>query len=523
MPKNHPDPAPTYGEDAPAAAGLWRPETLAAGVAILLVLTFVQRLVGFARAVLFCRWLEPEQLGLWDLGFGFLMLAGPLAVLALPGTFGRYAEYFRHRGLLRPFLLRTASACVLLGAAAVAVLALLPDRFSVLIFGDAQWHTLVLALAACLAVVVAYNYCLSLFTALRCVRWAAAMDFVNGVSFAVLGSILVLAWRRDALAVVWAYTGSSLLCVLGALLGLGILWRRTPVADPLPAGDLWRKIAPLAAWVLLINLLTNLFGFADRYMIVHFAPGSSADTLALAGQYHSSRVVPMLFVTLASMLSTVLLPHLSHYWEIGRRVRVGRRLNLFLKLLVFGLLGASAVVLAAAPWLFNVAFRGKFAAGLAVLPWTLTYCIWFGAGSVVQQYLWCAEKVGRAVLALAVGLAINVGLNLLLLPVLGLLGAALAATAANAVALLLILGFARLLGLPRDRGLLALLAAAPILCLGPMFAAAALLAFAWAALRTNWLFTPYEKQLLVEKWHIYRQHWGKTLKMGNREARDLGI
>jgi polysaccharide transporter, PST family len=517
----HPPSAQTYGEDAPAAAGLWRPETLAAGVAILLVLTFVQRLVGFARAILFCRWMEPEQLGLWDLGFGFLMLAGPLAVLALPGTFGRYAEYFRRRNLLRPFLLRTVVACLMLGSAALAILILRPDWFSVLIYGANQWRTLVLALAGCLAVVIVYNYCISLFTALRCVRWAAAMDFVNGVTFAVLGTILVLCWRRDAVAVVWAYRGWSLLCVLGASLGLWILWSRTPVAEPLPAGDLWRKIAPLAAWVLLINLLTNLFGFADRYMIVHFAPGSSAETLALAGQYHSSRVVPMLFVSLASMLATVLLPHLSHDWETGRRAQVGQRVNLFLKLLAFGLLGASTAVLAVAPWLFNVAFRGKFADGLAVLPWTMTFCVWAGVVLVAQQYLWCAERAGRAALAMAAGLAVNVGMNLLLLPSLGLLGAALATTAANAVTLLLILGFARLLGLPRDRGLLALLAAAPVLCLGWTFAVPVLLVFAWAVLRTPWLFSLSEKQLLLDKWCMYRQRWSKAYRMGNRGFRDF--
>ncbi|MBN2578701.1 MAG: lipopolysaccharide biosynthesis protein [Pirellulales bacterium] len=498
----------------------WRPETLLAGVAILLTLTFVQRLVGFVRAILFCRYLEAEQLGLWDMSFGFLMLAGPLAVLALPGTFGRYVEYFRQQNQLRTFLLRTLVTCFLLAGAAVAILTLQPGWFSKLIFGTTRWQTLILALAGCLSAVVAYNYCISLFTALRCVRWAAAMEFVNGVTFAVLGVILVLLWRSDALAVVGAYTGSSLLCVLGAALGLRLLWRRLPAAEPLPAGGVWKKIAPFAAWVLLINLLTNLFGFADRYMIVHFAPGTSAETLSLAGQYHSSRVVPLLFVSLASMLATVLLPHLSHDWETGRRERVGRRLNLFLKLLALGLLGGCVVVLAAAPWLFHVAFRGKFAAGLAVLPWTLTYCIWFGVLLMAQQYLWCVEKAGRVSLALAVGLAVNVGLNLLLLPVWGLLGAALAAAAAHAIALLLVLGFARLRGLPRDRGLTALVCAAPALCLGPAAAAVILLIFAWAAVRTNLVFSPSEKELLAEKW---RECWEKWSKVLGARGEGLGI
>ncbi len=67
-------------------------------------MTVAQRLIGFGRGVLFCRWLSPEQLGQWDVAFAFLNLAGPLVVLGLPGSFGRYVEHFRHRGQFRTFL-----------------------------------------------------------------------------------------------------------------------------------------------------------------------------------------------------------------------------------------------------------------------------------------------------------------------------------------------------------------------------------------------------------------------------------
>ncbi|MGD0516345.1 MAG: hypothetical protein ABSA26_02310, partial [Thermoguttaceae bacterium] len=87
----------------------WRTDSLVHSVVLWLALMAVQRAVGFLRAILFCRWLDVGQLGLWDMTFGFLMLAGPLAMLALPGTFGRYAEYYRLRGQLRPFLARTAA------------------------------------------------------------------------------------------------------------------------------------------------------------------------------------------------------------------------------------------------------------------------------------------------------------------------------------------------------------------------------------------------------------------------------
>ena len=91
-------------------------DTLADSVLILLALSVVQRLIGFVRAVLFCRWLDAEQLGLWDMAFSFLMLAAPLAVLAIPGAFGRYLEHYRQRGQLHTFLRRTAPGVRRLGA-----------------------------------------------------------------------------------------------------------------------------------------------------------------------------------------------------------------------------------------------------------------------------------------------------------------------------------------------------------------------------------------------------------------------
>ena len=60
-------------------------DTLATSVVLMLAMTVLQRLIGFARGIAFCRLLDPEQLGQWDVAFGFINLAAPLAVLGLPG------------------------------------------------------------------------------------------------------------------------------------------------------------------------------------------------------------------------------------------------------------------------------------------------------------------------------------------------------------------------------------------------------------------------------------------------------
>ena len=102
----------------PAAPTRLPTDTLVDSVLILLGLAVVQRLVWFVLAMLFCRWLDAEQLGIWDMAFSFLLLAAPLSVLAIPGAFGRYLEHYRQRGQLHMFLRRTILACGGLAATA---------------------------------------------------------------------------------------------------------------------------------------------------------------------------------------------------------------------------------------------------------------------------------------------------------------------------------------------------------------------------------------------------------------------
>ena len=104
-------------------------------------------LIGFARQVLVCRWLEPRQLGEWDIALKFLMLAAPLSVLGLPGSFGRYMEHYRCRGHLKTLLRRTAAACIVLSCVSMIAIAGFRTAVSELIYGTPDHTGMVLLLA----------------------------------------------------------------------------------------------------------------------------------------------------------------------------------------------------------------------------------------------------------------------------------------------------------------------------------------------------------------------------------------
>jgi O-antigen/teichoic acid export membrane protein len=481
-----------------------RADTLADSVMILLAVTVVQRLVGFGRGVVFCRWLEPEQVGQWEMAFRFLLLAAPVAVLGLPGSFGRYLEHFRARGQTRMFLRRTTFWIVGLGLCAALTVGCANRWFAELIFGSADAGAMVATLAAALAAVILHHYIESLFAALRMFRIVSGMHFCQSVTFAVVGVALLWATDLGAMAIVVAYGAASLLSAAGSLLWLRAALRELPTAEPFaPPRTFWAKLLPFAAWVWVANLLAQLFAVVDRYMIIHFGGFDADQALAQIGNYHSSLIVPLLLVGVADLLRSLITPHLSHDWEAGRRDAVSARLNLTIKLASVALFIAGFVVLLFSPLLFSVAFEGKFSAGQDVMPWALLYCIWFALALLSQTYLWCAERAWLSSLPLLLGLVANVVLNLLLLPKYGLWGAVLGTTSANGLALGLTLLLNRVAGMRLDRAAIVLCAAPLALGFGLWPSLVVLLAVLLEAVSTDRLFSRDEKLQLFETAMIY--------------------
>jgi O-antigen/teichoic acid export membrane protein len=125
------------------------------------------------------------------------------------------------------------------------------------------------------------------------------------------------------------------------------------------------------------------------------------------------------------------------------------------------------------------------------MPWTLAYCVWYGLLLVAQNYIWCAERMKLGTLPLAIGLAVNIALNVLLIPAWGLLGTVVATTISTGLALAVLYCLNRGAGMTIERGMLWLSAAPIALCGG-----------AWPATITFLLLIgalPFSKTLLTDK------------------------
>ena len=185
-----------------------------------------------------------------------------------------------------------------------------------------------------------------------------------------------------------------------------------------------------------------------------------------------------------------------------------------MKLAPIGFTGLGAVVLVGAPLLFTWLLRGKYDAGLAVLPATLTYCIWFSMFSIAYNYLLCVERARLGSVALLAGLVANVSLNYVLAPRFGLPGVVAATAASNALSLGCLYLFGARLGMVWDRGVWLASVLPVTLLLGGWASLAILVIVLAAGWQPRWVFGWRETRQASSLLRQFRQ---KLVQLRNRQ------
>ncbi len=383
---------------------------------------------------------------------------------------------------------------------ALAVSVLLAGRrtFAYLVFGDSAESSLLVLVAMVLAAVILHHFLEAVFAGLRVFRVVSAMQFAQSMLFAAISLSLLVVWRTDEWSIVVGYGSACMISATAAVLWARRFdWHVTEETMAESHRTFWPPLLRFAVWVWVTNLLTNLFAVIDRYMIVHYSGLPADDSLGLVGHYHTSMLVPVLLVSVANLLTGAMTPHLSHQWEAGDRSGVADRIHTTLKLTALGMFATGIGVLLVTPTLFHLAFGGKYDAGLEVLPWAVASCVWFSLLLVSQTYVWCTEKTRHASMPLAIGLASNVVLNLVLLPRLGLQGAVVATALATLIALVAQLTVNRRLGMSPSPGTLLLVLTPLALGMGYPVAIAAAGLIGFVVVFTPWLLSLDERRQVV--------------------------
>jgi len=310
----------------------------------MLVANLMHRAIGFVRNLILCRLLTEDRLGLWALSFSFFVLAAPLVVWGLPGTFDRFFASYRASGQLNVFLKRVSIGAILGSMCFATVLVLAPSSTSSIIFGVELSHATMSLIATALCLVILFNSTTELLGGRCKPRIVSTMHTCNSIVFTVT-SLCGVMWINDWRILVGAFAIASVAGLIPAIPALRN-WHdiESPAEPAIPHGTMWKRVLPFAVSIWCMNLLVNLFDVVDRYMLLHLAAETAEQGRVLVGQFHSGRIMPVLLFSLTLMLNGMMLPYLAAEWEAGNQSKVA----------MYGLQGATtATSLCRTDWLLT--------------------------------------------------------------------------------------------------------------------------------------------------------------------------
>jgi polysaccharide transporter, PST family len=468
-------------------------DSLSKGIGLMAAANILQRGIGFIRNIAFCYFLSQSDVGLWALASSFFIIAAPLVVLGLPGSFGRYVDMYRQRGQLRAFIWKTCSWSIGGLTLFAAICLLYPQFTSQIIFGQELTLASIAIVILTLVTVVVFNALMELLNGLKQPTAVSSMQLVSSIAFSLIALPAVILWKHWTVVLACYALSMS----LGTIPGIIRLWKRCQPAfqdtQATSTREMMTRVIPFAISVWAVDLLSNLFDVVDRYMLLHLASNDQTLNQSLVGQFHTARILPVLFLSIAAMISGMLLPYWSSDWEADKKASTCKSINASIKASVYFFWFASLAAMCVSPLLFGAIFKGTYPISEACFPAALCHCVFASVVLLQTSALRCVEANRSAIGVLALAFITNTALSYLLVPRMGVLGAMWATLAATLIMLLMNAWLMFRRQIKADLGLW-LSFMVPMTLLMPIeFAFASAVVIVFVAGRTNWLLTEIDR------------------------------
>jgi O-antigen/teichoic acid export membrane protein len=478
--------------ESPSGTNRWFLSTdrVATSVGIVLSLMIVERVFWIARGIIFPRVLGPAEYGIYTLGMFPVPLLATLASLGVPSAFGRYMSRHIANQTARWFVRRTYLITTGLSVIIAGILAARASFFSKLILGDPS-HGTVIALAAIgVPALLLIKNLSTAFMGLKLFRAGRLVESSQTVIYALIGVPMILLWST-AEAGTLGYGLAALASVaIFAPMFARHMRRIEPVGKPVTEPGFHRKLLKFTVWFTVTPILASLFHYIDRLSLQRLMSASDQ------GIYSTTVNLSESISAIGLAISNVLYPHLSATWEAGNREKALKDLDLSLRVTSIVLLVAGLTLIVLGKWIILLLLGSEFVPGAQALPFLVVFYLFTILVWLFGVYPPLIEKTYVAVIGYVVALPCSVVLNLLLIPRLGIVGAALATMGSYFLMWCIVAAVCHRFGMPVNRRMLAVCLLSFVLLLPVPLAAACVAAVLYACVRRTWIFSLAEREIV---------------------------
>lgn len=415
--------APAGAMTKPPASG--RP--FARRVTVVFAAKIVTFALGLATTVIVSRLLGPGGKGAYVAILAVPGLLGSIGVFGLPSAINYYAARGASvRGLFRSgILFALVLSVILIGLVWLALPALEQSIFR----GARHYDVLLRVILIAVPAVMVAGFTGTILYGLQEVRLYSAIMIGQGLATLLLSVFFVGVLRLSVEGAVAASLAISWLYVAVILTAVWRVGRRRPGNKPVSTRELVSyggRAYPAS--------LTGFFNYrADTFMIQAIA---ATPDIAL-GLYSMAVTMAELIFFIPDSVTSIFLPRVAGATEAEAAEFLGRvsRMTVLIS-------SCCAIVLIPVAWLgINLvlpAFRDCLPAFLVLLPGVVSLCV----AKVMTSYLGGRGRPGAISVGATIALVFNLTANLVLIPTLGIVGAALASLLSYTVLAALMLAVA---------------------------------------------------------------------------------
>jgi O-antigen/teichoic acid export membrane protein len=292
---------------------------------------------------------------------------------------------------------------------------------SIFIFSSAQYEKFIPLAFAWVGTGALFNFGIAY---LRARGKISRLALIN-ISFSVTKMLLIVILAKAGLELEWIMgsiiivEGLLVVFVFGLIISeIGIPWPNTTGIRRFLAFSIPQIPSGILLWVI---------SASDRYFITHLLD------LSQAGIYSASYSLGSLISVFYSPISFVLLPSLSRFWDNKQVERVKNYLEYSNKLfLALAIPGAAGLFILSQP-LLEILARPEYAVGGELVLLIALGVLLLGVYQINLYIMYLVEKTKWLPLMILVAAAVNAGINIALIPQVGLIGAAISTIAAYLV------------------------------------------------------------------------------------------
>jgi O-antigen/teichoic acid export membrane protein len=399
--------------------------SLVSGVAVTLVTRVVALACVFGSSVIVARWLGPEGTGALAVLNVTVALALQLGSAGIPSA----ATYFvvKQSSILVTVwtngLMFSLAAGVLIAAGVVAIADVRPTIFN----GVSPRLLTIVAISIPFQLVTPLG--LNLLLAIDRVRLMNLLDALT--SLLIFGNaigVLVL-WRRDLTMLVWFNTVSVVVLAVLLIWSVGRVTRHRRSGASAPDLSLLGKMLVYGLKFYVCIFAGFLIFRADLLIVNRFRGAEAAGVYAIASQFS------FLLIMLPGVIASLLFPRVAARQDetVAYAVKVTRHTSFVMLILCLAAAGAAFAL----PLVYGVRFADATIQFLILLPGVF----FISLESVLVQYFTGTGLPRQIPLFWIVTVAVNLALNLALVPAWGARAAAINSTISYALIFVLVAGY----------------------------------------------------------------------------------